>query len=174
MSKLLRLSVLGATSAVVCLAAPIGGSAALAGPVGLAAANAVALPAQTETVHYRRIYHGRSAYYCPPRYMGRTAYAPRRHTHTVIIERRTAYVAAPVTSVAAPIVAAGYPYGYGGYGGYGYGGPGLIGAGAGLLGGLFNVGFGGGWGPGWGAGWGPGWGGVGYGPGWRFRRRWWW
>lgn len=160
MSKLAKLSMLGAAGAVMSLAAPIGGDTALAGPVGLAAADAVALPAATETVHYRRIYHGRSAYYCPPR---------RLHRHaTVIIERRTAYVAPPVVAAATPVVATypGYPYGYG------YGGPGVIGAGAGLLGGILDVGLGG-WGPGWGGGWGPGWGGWGYGPGWRYRRRWW-
>lgn len=156
MSKLVKLSVLGATSAVLCLAAPVGGSEALAGPVGLADASAVALPAATESVHYRRWHReGRSAYYCPPRRIytgrsvarhcciseGRTVYVRR-----YIIERRTAYVAPRYV----PVVAATYPaYTYG----YPYGGPGVIGAGAGLLGGILNVGFGG-----WGGGWGPGWG----------------
>lgn len=167
MSKLLRLSILGATSAAICLAMPIGGDVALAGPVGLAAPNAVALPAATEAVAYRRmhqgrtvygprhygwhrgwhrhamhsgrsVYHGRSAY-CPPVHRtcydpceGRSAYVePSR----VIVERRTAYVAAPVTRVvAAPIVYPAYSYGYP-YG-YGYGG-------GGLLGGLFGAGWGG-------------------------------
>jgi hypothetical protein len=171
MSKVVKLSVLGATSAVMCLAAPIGGSAALAGPVGLAAASSVAMPAATEVVHSRR--EGRSAHYCPPRRVveHRTVYVRR------IIERRTAYVphyygrsayiAAPIaTAVAVPVVATTYAYpavGYGGYGGFGGGG--LLGAGAGLLGGALNIGFGGGgWGgPGWGGGWGGGWG----------RRGWW-
>lgn len=181
MSKLAKLSILGATSAVVCMTA---GSAALAGPVGLADANSVAMPTATESVHYRgrsAYYHGRSAYYCPPGRRvfieRRTAYVPRdryiieRRTAYVprtryIIERRTAYVVPTTTIVrsAAPVYADypgyGYPYGYG------YGGPGIIGAGAGLLGGALNVGFGGGWG-------GPGWGGPGWGGGWGWRRSWW-
>ncbi|PWB80399.1 MAG: hypothetical protein C3F11_18120 [Methylocystaceae bacterium] len=185
MSKLAKLSILGATSAFVCLS---GGDAALAGPVGLAEASSVALPAATESVHYRgrSAYHGRSAFYCPPgrRHVSRvvverrTAYAPRtryiieRRTAYVprdryIIERRTAYVAPTTTIVraAAPVVAVEYPSYAGNPYGYGYGGGGLIGAGAGLLGGILDVGFGGG---GWG---GPGWG-PGYG-GWGWRRRWW-
>jgi hypothetical protein len=177
MSKVVKLSMLGATGAVMFLAAPIGGTAALAGPVGLAAASSVSLPAATDSVAYRRWRHeGRSAAYCPPRRLrmhrsaavgcceGRTVYVrriiERRTAYVVqrpryIVERRTAYVAAPVaTAVAVPVVAAAYPaYGYG-YGGYG---PGAIGAG--LLGGVLNVGLGG-----WGGGWGPGWG---------YRRGWW-
>ncbi len=170
MNKLLKLSIFGATSAVLYLAAPIGGEVALAGPVGLAAPNAVAMPAATESVAYRRIYHGRTVYggrhygwhrgwhrhilhgrsayyhgrsaYCPPvhhpcydRCEGRSAYvAPSR----VIIERRTAYVAAPVARVlAVPVVYQAYTYGY--PSGYGLGG-------GGLFGGLFGAGFGGGWG----------------------------
>lgn len=167
MTKVVKLSMLGATGALLCFA---GGGAAFAGPVGLADAAMVAPSTMTESVHYRSgrsAYHGRSAYYCPPRkvehrtvYVNRiierrTAYVPRTR---YIIERRTAYVAAPVaTAVAVPVVAATYPgYGYGGYGGGG-----LLGAGAGLLGGALNIGFGGGWG-------GPGWG-----PGWGWRRGWW-
>jgi hypothetical protein len=169
MSKGVKLSMIGATGAVMCFA---GGSVALAGPVGLADAAAVAPPAATESVHYRRA-EGRSAHYCPPRKVERrTVYVrkiiERRTAYVVprtryIVERRTAYVAAPVTAVAVPVVAATYP----GYGGYGGGGQGLIGAGAGLLGGVLNIGFGGG---GWG---GPGWGGgSGWGGGWR-RGGWW-
>lgn len=176
MSKLVRLSVIGATGAALCIATPIGGSAALAGPVGLAATSGVALPVAAEAVAYRRIYHGRTVF--GGRHYGwhkgwhrhalvsgrsafrgiceqRTAYSPRyiieRRTAYVqpryIIERRTAYVAAPVVA-AYPAYAYGYPYGYGGPGG-------VVAAGAGLLGGLFDAAA-------WGAG---GW----YGPGWRWR-----
>jgi hypothetical protein len=163
MTKVVKLSMIGATGAVMFLAV---GGAAYAGPVGLADAAKVAPPAATESVHYRSgrsAYMGRSAHYCPPRrvehrtvYVNRiierrTAYIPRTR---YIIERRTAYVAAPVaTAVAVPVVAVAYPGG--GYGG----GGGLLGAGAGLIGGALNIGFGGGgWGgPGWGGGWGGGW-----------------
>ncbi|WP_159726998.1 hypothetical protein [Methylosinus sp. Ce-a6] len=157
MSNVVKLSLLGAASAVIGFAAPIGGGVALAGPVGMADVTSVSLPAATDQVHYRHgrsIYRGRSAHYCPPRRIEhRTVYVRNRY----IVERRTAYVAAPVaTAVAVPVVAATYP----GYG-YGYGGPGIVGAGAGLLGGALNIGFGGWGGPGWGGGWG-------------WRRGWWW
>lgn len=161
MSKVVKLSLLGATSAAIGFAAPVGGGAALAGPVGMADVSSMSAPAATEQVHYRR-HTGRSAAYCPPRriVVHRSASSGCREGRTVyvrkIIERRTAYVAAPVTTaVAVPVVASSYP----GYG-YGYGGPGIIGAGAGLLGGALNIGLGG-WGPGWGGGWG-------------WRRGWWW
>jgi len=163
MSNVVKLSLLGAASAVIGFAAPIGGGVALAGPVGMADVTSVSLPAATDQVHYRRsgrsIYRGRSAHYCPPRHIEhRTVYVrkiiERRTAYYPLVERRTAYVAAPVaTAVAVPVVAASYAYpSYG----YGYGGPGIIGAGAGLLGGALNVGFGG-----WGGGWG-------------WRRGWWW
>lgn len=245
MSKLLRLSILSATSAVLCLAAPLGDGVAVARIGGLAASSEAASPTATEpggqtrmhrgrtmyqgrtayeerrrgfqrhgmyggrsayyrgrsaafyrerpgfhgrSAYYRErpifygrsayyrdrpIFYGRSAYYGGRRayygrsafYEGRTGYCPpvRRvcvdpcegrsayvAPSRVIVERRTAYVAAPVTT--APLVGgaayAGYPYGYG------YGGPGLFG---GLLGGVGYGGWGG-WGSGWG-GWGGGWGG---------------
>lgn len=159
MSKVVKLSLLGAAGAVIGIAAP---GVALAGPVGMANVASVSLPAATDEVHYRRIHSGRSAHFCPPRRIEhRTVYVrriiERRTAYYPLYERRTAYVAAPVaTAVAVPVVAASYAYPSYGYG-YGYGGPGIIGAGAGLLGGALNIGFGGG---GWGGGWG-------------WRRGWW-
>lgn len=178
MSKIVKLSVLGATSVVLCLAAPIGGGSALAGSNGLAASNDDASPAATKSAADRRqtTYGDRSAYHPGRRrnvvsHAGRSAYCPpprpRRcydecsdrsayvEEEPVIVERRAVYVAAPVVAVAAvPVVAAypayGYPSGYGYPYSYGYGGPGIVGAG--LLGGFSGVGYGG-----WGAGWG-GWG----------------
>ncbi|PWB92560.1 hypothetical protein C5689_17465, partial [Methylosinus sporium] len=146
MSKVVKLSLLGAAGAVIGFAAP---GAAVAGPVGMANVASVSLPASTDEVHYRRHREGRSAHYCPPRRIEhRTVYVrriiERRTAYYPLYERRTAYVAAPVaTAVVVPVVAASYAYPSYGYG-YGGGGPGIIGAGAGLLGGALNIGFGGG------------------------------
>jgi hypothetical protein len=121
MNMISKLSIAGASSVAAGFAFPVDG--AVAGPVGIAAPAAVALPMQVENVHYRRHYYG--GYYCPtPRYRTYYTYPQYYYPRYSYYPSYTYY---PSHSYTYPSYGYGWggrglglSIGFGGWGGYGH------------------------------------------------------